>query len=227
MTQKALRNLLTRELYAYLGGPKVVLSDQVMPEAEYPYLYYQSVQQHIPGPYNQYDEGQAGADAFTQRRSEEAQASFSFTACSLDRDGPDGHRISGDDEALELADRAQGFFLFAGQRSLAARERRVQTAEQLRALLQDGQVRGEQGVEYIVKADLMERRCHFPGHRGAAGKAEFLAQSGADRGGHLDDDPLAGIGQCLPNRRQAVRLLERSRGTDHGALTAHGAGRGV
>ena len=57
MTQKALRNLLTRELYAYLGGPKVVLSDQVMPEAEYPYLYYQSVQQHIPGPYNQYDEG--------------------------------------------------------------------------------------------------------------------------------------------------------------------------
>ena len=89
MTQKALRNLLTRELYAYLGGPKVVLSDQVMPEAEYPYLYYQSVQQHIPGPYNQYDEGQAGADAFTQRRSEEAQASFSFTACSLDRDGPD------------------------------------------------------------------------------------------------------------------------------------------
>ena len=29
MTQKALRNLLTRELYAYLGGPKVVLSDQV------------------------------------------------------------------------------------------------------------------------------------------------------------------------------------------------------
>ena len=43
MTQKALRNLLTRELYAYLGGPKVVLSDQVMPEAEYPYLYYQSV----------------------------------------------------------------------------------------------------------------------------------------------------------------------------------------
>ena len=120
MTQKALRNLLTRELYAYLGGPKVVLSDQVMPEAEYPYLYYQSVQQHIPGPYNQYDEGQAGADAVTRRRSEEAQASFSFTACSLDRDGPDGHRISGDDEALELADRAQGFFLFAGQRSLAA-----------------------------------------------------------------------------------------------------------
>ena len=95
MTQKELRNLLVQELYAYLGGPKVVLSDQVMPEAEYPYLYYQSIQQHIPGPANLFNEGEPGADAFTQRRSEEAQASFSFTACSLDRDGPDGHRISG------------------------------------------------------------------------------------------------------------------------------------
>lgn len=116
MTQKELRNLLVQELYAYLGGPKVVLSDQVMPEAEYPYLYYQSIQQHIPGPANLFNEGEPGADAFTQRRSEEAQASFSFTACSMDRDG-----ISGDDEALELADRAQGFFLFSGRRNLAAR----------------------------------------------------------------------------------------------------------
>ena len=128
---------------------------------------------------------------------------------------------------LNVLDPARGTAGNHGQRGLAARERRVQTAEQLRALLQDGQVCGEQGVEHVVKADLMERRCHFPGHRGAAGKAELLAQSGADRGGHLDDDPLAGIGQCLPNRRQTVRLLERSRGTDHGALTAHGAGRGV
>ena len=59
MTQKELRNLLVQELYAYLGGPKVVLSDQVMPEAEYPYLYYQSIQQHIPGPANLFNEGAA------------------------------------------------------------------------------------------------------------------------------------------------------------------------
>ena len=92
MTQKELRNLLVQELYAYLGGPKVVLSDQVMPEAEYPYLYYQSIQQHIPGPANLFNEGEPGADAFTQRRSEEAQASFSFTACSLDRTGRASHQ---------------------------------------------------------------------------------------------------------------------------------------
>lgn len=120
MTQRELRNLLARELYAYLCGPKVVLSDQTMPEAEYPYIYYQSVQQHIPGPFNLFDEGPPGAPEFTQRRSEEAQASFSFTACGLNRTGADGQPVSGDDEALELADRAQGFFLFAGRRRLAA-----------------------------------------------------------------------------------------------------------
>lgn len=119
MTQKELRNILVRELYHYLKGPKIVLSDQVMPEAEYPYLYYQSVQQHIPGPSNRYNEGKAGAAEFTQRRSEEAQASFSFTACGLNRTGPDGRPVNGDDEALELADRAQGFFLFAGRQILA------------------------------------------------------------------------------------------------------------
>lgn len=120
MTQRELRNLLVRELYAYLGGPKVVLSDQAMPEAEYPYIYYQSVQQHIPGPFNLFDEGVPGAAEFTQRRSEEAQASFSFTACGLNQTGTDGQPVSGDDEALDLADRAQGFFLFAGRRRLAA-----------------------------------------------------------------------------------------------------------
>lgn len=119
MTQIELRNLLVRELYAYLGGPKVVLSDQMMPEAEYPYIYYQSVQQHIPGPHNRYDEGEPGTAMFIQRRSEEAQASFSFTACGLNRTEADGRPVSGDDEALELADRAQGFFLFAGRRVLA------------------------------------------------------------------------------------------------------------
>ena len=54
----------------------------------------------------------------TKYRREHAEATFSFTACSFNRQGKDGP-ISGDDEALELADRAQGFFLFAGRQLLA------------------------------------------------------------------------------------------------------------
>lgn len=124
MTQRELRNIIVKLLYNYLKAPagqhspKVVLSDQVMPEADYPYIYYQSIQQHIPGPYNR---GQTVNDGtITKYRSESAQASFSFTACSMNRTGPNGTKISGDDEALNLADRAQGFFLFTGRPQLAA-----------------------------------------------------------------------------------------------------------
>ena len=118
MTQIELRNILVKALYDYLGGPKVVLSDQVMPEAEYPYLYYQSIQQHIPGPHN--ISVTATDDTIVKHRSEHAQATYSFTACSVNRAGPDGRRISGDDEAMDLADKAQGFFLYTGKPLLAA-----------------------------------------------------------------------------------------------------------
>ena len=60
----------------------------------------------------------ADGGTLTKYRREHAEATFSFTACSFNRQGKDGP-ISGDDEALELADRAQGFFLFAGRQLLA------------------------------------------------------------------------------------------------------------
>ena len=47
MTQRELRNIIVKQLHTYLAGPKVVLSDQTAPEADYPLIYYQSVQQHI------------------------------------------------------------------------------------------------------------------------------------------------------------------------------------
>ena len=60
----------------------------------------------------------ADGGTLTKYRREHAEATFSFTACGFNRQGKDGP-ISGDDEALELADRAQGFFLFAGRQLLA------------------------------------------------------------------------------------------------------------
>lgn len=120
MTQCELRNIVVKQLFDYLGGPKVVLSDQTMPEAECPYIYYQSVQQHIPGPANITSQLNDGKETITRTRSEHAETTYSFTACSVNRPGPDGKEIKGDDEALDLADRAQGFFLYTGKQQLAA-----------------------------------------------------------------------------------------------------------
>ena len=117
MTQRELRNIIVKQLHTYLAGLKVVLSDQTAPEADYPLIYYQSVQQHIPGAAN-ITTAAADGGTLTKYRREHAEATFSFTACSFNRQGKDGP-ISGDDEALELADRAQGFFLFAGRQLLA------------------------------------------------------------------------------------------------------------
>ena len=117
MTQRELRNIIVKQLHTYLAGPKVVLSDQTAPEADYPLIYYQSVQQHIPGAAN-ITTAAADGGTLTKYRREHAEATFSFTACGFNRQGKDGP-ISGDDEALELVDRAQGFFLFAGRQLLA------------------------------------------------------------------------------------------------------------
>ena len=98
MTQRELRNIIVKQLHTYLAGPKVVLSDQTAPEADYPLIYYQSVQQHIPGAAN-ITTAAADGGALTKYRREHAEATFSFTACGFNRQGKDG-AISGDDEAL-------------------------------------------------------------------------------------------------------------------------------
>ena len=81
MTQRELRNIIVKQLHTYLAGPKVVLSDQTAPEADYPLIYYQSVQQHIPGAAN-ITTAAADGGALTKYRREHAEATFSFTACS-------------------------------------------------------------------------------------------------------------------------------------------------
>lgn len=158
MTQKELRNTIVQLLYTYLDGPKVVLSDQVMPESDYPFIYYQGVQQHIAGPYNM---AQAPAgDAIQKTRTEHAQASFSFTACSMNRTTPGGVQIMGDDEALDLADRAQGFFLFTGRQLLADRGIVVVSVEntQPRSALNIDEVARRYGFDILVRYERTDTR---------------------------------------------------------------------
>lgn len=106
-----------REVNVEGDSEAALILDVIRRVLYYPLIYYQSVQQHIPGAAN-ITTAAADGGTLTKYRREHAEATFSFTACSFNRQGKDGP-ISGDDEALELADRAQGFFLFAGRQLLA------------------------------------------------------------------------------------------------------------
>lgn len=114
MTGIEVRNALVVALYDYLGRP-VVLSDQTVPESEYPYVTIQAVQPYIPRGganiiYELVDSTGGFARDINTRREEYAEATYSFSACSRNRDD-----IFGDDEALELAEKSQGFFRHTGR----------------------------------------------------------------------------------------------------------------
>ena len=146
MTYQQLRNLLVLQLFQYLDGPRVVLSDQVMPESEYPYLYYQGIQLRIPGPFNV--ENQAGTE-HVQNRREQAQATFSYTACSRT-----------EDEALELAERAQSFFLCPGRKILAAHGVAVLEVQnvQSRSAFEIDETDRRYGFDLLVRYEHVESR---------------------------------------------------------------------
>ena len=72
----------------------------------------QGLEAHIGYPVNLTDQI-AGDDTFAIRRTEPAAATMSFTFCSQNRETEDGY-IFGEDEALELSEKAHGFFLLNG-----------------------------------------------------------------------------------------------------------------
>ena len=103
MMIRTVRNIICRRLHDFLGQP-VLLHDQAAPGTRPPMVYYQPVGALIP----------LGGASIWQ---EPAEATISITAVSYDRDGRDG-RIYGDDEALELAERAISWLLHIGRREL-------------------------------------------------------------------------------------------------------------
>lgn len=109
MKFKHIRNIVTNGLSNYLKVP-VVLASQVEPEQDYPFIIYSVTAPYIPE--NTLGEYRQGGDGEEIRR-EQPTCTWSFTACSANRRIQSGF-ILGEDEAMELANQALGWFLHAG-----------------------------------------------------------------------------------------------------------------
>jgi hypothetical protein len=127
MTFLEVRNTLVSSLAVALGIP-VLLSDQVQPEAEVPFIVYS-----ITAPYASTGElgdhtqtvieDEDGTEALIDNRREQPSATFSFTACSENRwDGEE--YIYGDDEAQSITEKAIGYLLQGGYNDLSKGHRR-------------------------------------------------------------------------------------------------------
>ena len=114
MTFVEARNEVVTRLEKHIGCP-VDLSDQIADKPDYPCCYYSvlasRISDHAFGliETDRHEEG-----GYTLRRSEQVSATMSFTFCSMNRETEDGEYIFGEDEALDLAEKAHGFFLLDG-----------------------------------------------------------------------------------------------------------------
>ena len=120
MTFTEKSNKLIAALHAAVGRP-VVLASQVQPEAEVPFIIYTVTTDYMAdGSLGHYLQGDGETeDSLVVVRAEQPTATFSFTACSIDRTTESG-TVFGADEALDLANRAQGFFLHTGRDAMEA-----------------------------------------------------------------------------------------------------------
>ena len=109
MTFAQARNAIVSGLEAHIGCP-VNLSEQIADMPEYPYCYYSVLAPRIPEYSFGLREIIETSDGPLLVRSEQVSATMSFTFCSTNRETEDGY-IFGEDEALELAEKANGFFL--------------------------------------------------------------------------------------------------------------------
>ena len=106
-------------LHEYLGIP-VNLADQISPESEMPYIVYSVTCPYIPErTLGHFDNKRDNDRNLIKIRCEQAGMTMSFTACSQNRTEEDGSTIFGEDESMDLAERAQGWFLHAGRRFLS------------------------------------------------------------------------------------------------------------
>lgn len=117
MTPKEARNMVTSHLENYLGL-QVYRAGQVAPETKLPCIIYSIISPYIAEPtMGFYDVEREANEAYLHRR-ERAGMSLSFTACSHSRD-ENGVYIQGEDEAMEIAEEAQGWFLLSGRSELS------------------------------------------------------------------------------------------------------------
>lgn len=113
MKFKEVRNLIVSGLHEYMGL-FVVLSNQLNPEMELPFIIYSVTTPYIPEGGTGDMQSMANEDGSVRvTRYEQPTCTFSFTVCSMDRQTKDGF-VLGEDEALDLAEKAQGWFLHTG-----------------------------------------------------------------------------------------------------------------
>ncbi len=113
MKFREVRNLLVSGLHEHMGL-NVVLSNQLNPEMELPFILYSVTAPYIPEGGTGDMQSMANEDGTVKvTRCEQPTCTFSFTICSADRQIKDSF-VLGEDEALELAEKAQGWFLHTG-----------------------------------------------------------------------------------------------------------------
>lgn len=112
MTFVQARNAIVAGLEAHIGC-RVDLSDQIAEQPEYPYSYYSVLTPRIADHAFGLRDAHVTPDGVVLTRTERVAATMSFTFCSMNRETADGY-IYGEDEALELAEKANGFFLLNG-----------------------------------------------------------------------------------------------------------------
>lgn len=109
MTFEQVRNAVIAALETHIGYP-ITLSDQIANKPEFPYGYYSVLAPRIQN----YSFGLMESNGEMLTRSELVAATMSFTFCGMNRESENGDYIYGEDEALALAEKANGFFLLNG-----------------------------------------------------------------------------------------------------------------
>lgn len=112
MTFVQARNAIVAGLEAHLGC-QVNLSGQIADQPEYPYCYYSVLTPRAADHAFGLRDAHETPDGMVLTRTERVAATMSFTLCSMNRETENGY-VYGEDEALELAEKANGFFLLNG-----------------------------------------------------------------------------------------------------------------
>lgn len=113
MTIVQAREAIWERLKEHIECP-VILSDDTQEMPSVPYCYYSVLAPRITNHAFGLIEVAETPKGFIRRRSEPVSATMSFTFCSQNRETSDGRYIFGEDEALELTEKAHGFFLLNG-----------------------------------------------------------------------------------------------------------------
>lgn len=113
MKFKEVRNLIVSGLHEYMDL-NVILGNQLNPEMDYPFILYSVTAPYIPeSGLGEFSTAVNENGTVTETRAEQPTCTFSFTVCSTDRETGNDY-ILGEDEALELAEKVQGWFLHTG-----------------------------------------------------------------------------------------------------------------